>query len=92
MYNNEEITKNMIIRPKIDSEGESSLFVQLYRSIHYWKIDGKDIVDATKLVKELVQYYLGWDSNKRPCQDYMWIRGREPEDGYLNDRKPWKRK
>ncbi len=45
----------MIIRHKIDSEWASSLFIQLYRSINYWKIDDKDIANATKLIKELVQ-------------------------------------
>ncbi len=79
----------MIIRREIDSEWASSLFVQLYRSIHCWKIDGKDIADATKLVKELVRFSLKWGSDKRPRQDHVWIGGKKPEDGSLNDRKPW---
>ncbi len=52
-------------------------------------MDGKDIADAIKLVKELVQCSLEWGSDKHPRQDYVWIRGKEPEDGPLNDRKPW---
>ncbi len=51
-------------------------------------MDGKDIADATKLVKELMQYLLKSGSNKYFCQDYVWIRGKEPQDGLLNDRKP----
>ena len=48
----------MKIRRDIDPGWVSSLFVQLHGSIHYWKIDGKDIADATKLVKELVRCLL----------------------------------
>ena len=54
-HNNEEVTENMKIRQDIDLGWASSLFVQLHRSIHYWKIDGKDIADATKLVNKLVR-------------------------------------
>ncbi len=53
-HNNKEVTENMIIRREIDSEWASSLFVQLHGSIYCWKIDGKDIAESTKLVKELV--------------------------------------
>ncbi len=53
-HNNEEVNENMIIRRKIDSKSASSFFVHLYRPIHYWKIDDKDIADAIKLVKELI--------------------------------------
>ncbi len=52
-------------------------------------MDGKDIVDATKLVKELVQCSLKWGSDKCPCQNHMWIKRKEPEDGPLNNRKSW---
>ena len=57
----------MIIRYKIDSKWASSIFVQLYGSIHYWKIDDKNIADDTKLVKKLVQYLLEWGFKKRFC-------------------------
>ena len=52
IHNNKKVTKNMIIRREIDSKWASSLFVQLCGSIRCWKIDDKDIADATKLVKE----------------------------------------
>ncbi len=52
-------------------------------------MDGKDIIDVTKLIKELVRCLLEWVSDKRPRQDHVWIGGKEPEDGPLNDRKPW---
>lgn len=39
-----------------DPKWASPLFVQLYGSIYYWRTDGKEIVDATKLVKEMMQY------------------------------------
>ena len=52
---NEEVTENMKIRRDIDSKWASSLFVQLHGSIYCWKMDGKDIVDATKLVNKFVR-------------------------------------
>lgn len=54
MHNNEKITENMIGGCDMNLEWASSLLVQLYRSIHHWKMDGKDIADITKLVKKLV--------------------------------------
>ena len=53
--NNKKVTENMKIRYDIDFEWVLSLFVQLHRSIHCWKMDGKDIADVTKFVKELVR-------------------------------------
>ncbi len=88
-HDNKEVTKNMSIRREVDPEWASSLFVRLHESIHCWKMDGKDIADATKLVKELMRCSLGWGTDKRPRQDHVWIGGGEPEDGPLNDRKPW---
>ena len=41
-------------RCDIDSEQALSFFPQLYGSLHYWKMDGKNILDTTKLVKEMV--------------------------------------
>ncbi len=55
-------------------------------------MDSKNIVDATKRIKKLVQCLLEWDSDKRPCQDYICLGEREPEDGPPNDKKPWNRK
>ncbi len=52
-------------------------------------MDGKVIADAIKLVKKLIQCSLEWGSDKCPRHDYVWIRGKEAEDGSLNDRKPW---
>ena len=88
-HDNEEVTKNMIIRREIDSEWALSLFVQLHKSIHYQKMNGKNIADATKLVNELVQCSLEWGFDKRPCQDHVQIGGKKPEDELLNNRKPW---
>lgn len=41
-------------RRNINPEQTLSLFIQLYKSIYYWKIDGKDIADAIKLVKKIL--------------------------------------
>ena len=57
----------MKIKRDIDPEWASSLFIQLYGYIHYWKIDGKNIADATKLVNKLVQYSLVWGTNRDFC-------------------------
>ena len=48
----------MTVRQDIDLEWVSSFFVQLHGSIQYRKIDGNDISDAIKLVKEYVQCLL----------------------------------
>ncbi len=58
VYNNEEVGHNISVRQNIDPGWVSSFFVQLHGSIQYWKIDGKDILDAINLVKEYVQYLL----------------------------------
>lgn len=58
MHNNEKVTENIKIRQKIDPKYAKSLFVQLNRSIYYQKIDDKDIIDATKPIKELLQYLM----------------------------------
>ncbi len=48
-------------------------------------MDGKDILDATKLVKEHVWCLLEWDTSGQPRQDHIWIGGGEPR----NERRPW---
>ncbi len=48
-------------------------------------MDGKDISDATKLVKEHVQCLLEWGTSGQPQQDHIWIRGGEPR----NERRSW---
>ncbi len=58
----------------------SSFFVQLHRSIQCWKMDGKDISDDTKLVKEPVQCLLEWGTNGQPRQDHIWIGGEKPRN------------
>lgn len=58
MYNN-KITKNMMIKHDIGLKQTLSLFIQLYESMHHWKIDNKDIANATKLVNRIVQSLLG---------------------------------
>ena len=70
-HNNEEVTENMKIRRDIDSGWASSLFVQLHKSIHCWKMDGKNIADATKLVNKLVWCLLVWGTNSCPCHDHI---------------------
>ena len=87
--NNEEVTENMKIRRNIDPRWISSLFVQLHGSIYCWKIDEKDIADATKLVKELVRYLLVWRTDKRPRQDHIWIGEGELIHEPTNERKLW---
>ena len=71
--NREEMTENMKIRQGIDFGWVSSLFVWLYKSIHFWKMDRKDIADATKFVKEPVRYLLIWGTDRRYCQEDIWI-------------------
>ena len=48
----------MRVRQDIDSEWESFFLDQLYRSIQYWKMDGKDISDTAKLVKKYTRFLL----------------------------------
>ena len=57
-HDNEEVTENMKIRRDIDPGWASSLFVQLHGSIYCWKMDGKDIADATILINKFVRYLL----------------------------------
>lgn len=87
-HDNKKVTENMKIRRKIDLEQASSLFVQLYGSIHYWKMDSKGIVNVTKLVKKLVQCLLIWNTNGRSYQDHIWIGRGEPIDKPTNKKKP----
>ena len=68
---NEEVTENMKIRRDIDPGWVSSLFDQLHGSIYCLKMDGKDIADATKLVKELVRCLLVWGTDGCPRQDHI---------------------
>ncbi len=58
VYDNKKVGQNISVRRDINPEWVSSFFVQLHGSIQYWKLDGKDISDATKLVKEHVQCLL----------------------------------
>ena len=41
-------------------------------------MDGKDILDGAKLVKELVQCLIIWGTSGQPRQDHIWIGGGEP--------------
>ena len=87
--NNEEVTENMKIRRNIDSEWASLLFVQLYGFIYCWKIDEKDIADAAKLVNKLLRCSLVWGTDRRLCQDHIWIGGGESIHEPTNESKPW---
>lgn len=51
-----QMTKNIKIRSNVDFEWASSLFVQLYGFIYYWKIDSENIIDSTTLIKKFPQY------------------------------------
>lgn len=51
-------------------------------------MNGKDIADAIKLVKELMQCSLVWSTDRRPCQDHIWIGEGELIDKPTNERKP----
>ncbi len=48
-------------------------------------MDGKDILDVIKLVKEHVQYSLEWGTSGQPRQDHIWIGRGEPR----NKGRPW---
>ena len=87
-HDNEEVTDNMKIKRDIDPGWASSLFFQLHGSIHYWKMDGKDIANVTKLVNKLVWCSLVWRTNGRPRQDHRWIGRGEPIHESTNERKP----
>ena len=91
-HDNEKMTENMKMRQDIDPGWVSSLFVQLHGSIHCWKMYGKDIADATKLVNKLVRYSLVWGTNGRPRQDHIQIGEGEPIYEPTNEKKPWNRK
>ncbi len=85
VYNNKEVGQNMSIKQDIDPKQVSSFFVQLHGFIYHWKIDGKDILDATKQVKKHVQYLLEWSNSGRSQQDYIQITEGEPR----NKGRPW---
>ena len=78
----------MKIRRDIDPGWASSLFVQLHGSIYCWKMDGKDIADAVKLVNKLVRCSLVWGTDRHPRQDHIQIGGGEPIHEPTNERKP----
>ena len=47
-------------------------------------MDGKDIADTSKLVKEFVRCFLLWDdSSGRFWQDHIWLGGNEPDEKSL---------
>ena len=66
VYDNKEVTQNMNARQDIDPEWVLSFFVQLHGSIQCWKMDGKDISDAAKLVKEHVRCSMVWSTSGQP--------------------------
>ncbi len=44
-------------------------------------MDGKDITDTSKLVKEFICYSLVWGgSSSNARQDYIWLEGDEPDE------------
>lgn len=73
-----------MIKHEIDSKQTSSLFVQLYKSIYYQKIDSKNIANTTRLVNKMVECLLKSSSDKHFCQDHVQIRGKDPKDGLFN--------
>ncbi len=58
VYDNEKVIENMKVKQNIDPEWGTSFFIQLYESIQCWKIDGKNLANAAKLVKEHIQYLI----------------------------------
>ncbi len=80
LYDNKEVDQNMSIRQDIDPERVSSFFIQLHGFIKCSKMDGKDISDATKLVKEHVRCSLEWGTSGQPQQDHIWIGRGEPRN------------
>lgn len=74
-------------RRDIDAGWASSLFIQLYGFIYCWKMDRKDIADATKLVNKLVQCLLVKGINGHLYQDHIWIEGEELIHEPTNERK-----
>ena len=86
--NNKKLMENMKIRHNIDFKQVSSIFDQLHGSIHYQKIDMKDISEATKLIKELVRFSLVWGNNRCSCQDHIWIEEEESIYKPTNEEKP----
>lgn len=58
IYDNVEVTENMKVSWDKDFGWVLSLLVQLHGSIYYWKIDEKDVIDVTKLVRKFVWYLL----------------------------------
>ena len=44
-------------------------------------MDGKDIADTSKLVKEFIRYSIVWGgSSSCSQQDHIWLRGNEPDE------------
>ena len=58
-----QLDKRWRFKQDKDHEWVSLYFVKLHASIQYWKIDGKDIADTSKLVKEFVRCSLLWRSS-----------------------------
>ncbi len=59
----------------------SSYFVKLHTSIQYWKMDGKNIADTSKLVKEFVRCSFIWGGSSSDArQDHIWLGGDEPDE------------
>ncbi len=58
-----QLDKRLRFRQDRDHEWVSLYFVQLHAFIQYSKIDGKDIANTSKLVKEFVRCSLVWDSS-----------------------------
>ncbi len=64
--------KRLRFRRDRDHVWVSSLFIKLYASVQYWKMDGKDIADTLKLVKEFVRCFFMWDGSSSDArQDHI---------------------
>ncbi len=75
-----QLDKHLTFRRDKDHIWVSSLFIKLHVSIQYWKMDGKDIADTSKLVKEFVCCSLVWGGfSSDTQQDYIWLGGDEPD-------------
>ncbi len=60
------------------------LFIKLYISIQYWKIDRKDIANTSKLVKEFLHCSLEWSGlSSNAWRDHTWLERDESDEKSL---------
>lgn len=71
----------MRFREDKDHEWVFSYFVKLYTSVQSWKIDGKNIANTSRLMKEFVCYFFIWDgSSNYAWQNHIWLGGNKSDE------------